>query len=722
MRFLTRDTSRAMSADSSSSNQRPEDHVNELNGTVLGSAVQARDIHGGIHLHQAFTPLPRPTQLPAGGILVDRAETLALLDAVCSDRAGTGVPKVAVVSGPAGIGKTAVALHWSHRERDAFPDGQLFADLRGHAMDTPVQPAEVLGRFIRAFGIAPERIPGDLAERSALYQSLVSGRRLVVVLDDALSAAQVSPLLPASADSIAIVTSRWRLAGLLMRGAKGVQLGRLSPAAALTLLKRTVGDDRVHGEPEAAGELVELCARLPLALCVAAARLATRPHWPLSEMVEALSHERRRLSELSVEDDMTIRAALTLSYKGLTPQEAGRVYRLLGLFPGATFDSRAVAATVGLPLVQVRHLLEVLTDANLLDDLPSGHYRFHDLTQLHARELAEQLDSVAIREEAVRRALDWFLYTAWGASQVVLPYRRVSREAVIHKPAEPIVFTGPVQALDWLEDEFANLRATTLAAFERGLFDVAWQLVDGIWPLFLYRGHHAERLEIDRLGLAAARACSNSPGEAKMLNRTGLALRTLGRLDEAADDFRGALEIWRREGNRQRVAGSLRRLGLVEKDRGRIDEAIALFGEALDDYRAMGRSRKVALTLCDLADAMTRRDRQAEAVECLTEARRLLAREPDPYNQARVLVLLGRARAGGPTVAADLLRRALEEMRRIGSDNGEAQALEALGDLALENGHRDDARERYQDARRILVRQGARSERLDDRLSHLGGN
>jgi len=710
-----------MSADSSSRNQRPEDHVNELNGTVLGSAVQARDIHGGIHLHQASTPLPRPTQLPAGGILVDRAETLALLDAVFSGPGGTGAPKVAVVSGPAGIGKTAVALHWSHRERDAFPDGQLFADLRGHAADAPVQPAEVLGRFIRAFGVAPGQIPGGLAERSALYQSLVSGRRLVVVLDDALSAAQVSPLLPASSDSVAIVTSRWRLAGLLMRGARGVQLGRLSPAAALTLLERTVGDDRVRGEPEAADELVKLCARLPLALCVAAARLATRPHWPLSEMVEALSYERRRLSELSVEDDMTIRAALTLSYQGLSPQEA-RVYRLLGLFPGTTFDSRAVAATVGLPLVQVRRLLEVLTDANLLDDLPGGQYRFHDLTRLHARELAEQLDSEATREETARRALDWFLYTAWSASQVVLPYRLLSRGAVIHEPAEPVVFTGSLQALDWLEDEFANLRAAVRAASERGLFDVAWQLVDGIWPLFLYRGHHTERLEIDRMGLAAARACSDSPGEAKMLNRTGLALRALGRLDEAADDFRGALEIWRREGNRQRVAGSLRRLGLVEKDRGRVDEAIALFKEALDDYRAMGRSRKVALMLCDLGDAMIGRDRQAEAVECLTEARRLLAREPDPYNQARVLVLLGRARAGGPTAAADLLERALEEMRRIGSDNGEAQALEALGDLALENGHRDDARERYEDARRILVRQGARSGRLDDRLSRLDGN
>lgn len=709
-----------MSADSSDRDQRSEGHVNELDGTVLGSAVQARDIHGGIHLHQAVTPLPRPTQLPAGSVLVNRGEALALLDDIGSGHGGMGVPNVAVVSGPAGIGKTAVALHWSHRERGEFPDGQLFADLRGHAADAPVQPAEVLGRFIRAFGIAPERIPGDLAERAALYQSLVSGRRLVIVLDDAFSAAQVSPLLPASADSVAIVTSRFRLAGLLVRGARGVQLDQLSTDAALTLLRRTVGEDRVHREPGAAGELVELCARLPLALCVAAARLATRPHWPLSEMVEALAHERQRLSELSVEDDMTIQAALTLSYHGLPPQ-AARVYRLLGLFPGTTFDSWAAAATVMIPRVQVRRLLEVLTDANLLDDVPGGGYRFHDLTRLHARELAEREESAKTRDETVRGALDWFLYTAWSASRTAMPYRRVPHQVVVHEPDDPRVFADPMEALDWLECEFDNLRSAGRVAFERELFPTTWQLVDAIWPLFLHRGHHAERLEVDRLGLAAARACSDSMAEAKMLNRTGLALRALGRLDEAAEDFRGALEIWSRMGDRPRMAGSLRRLGLLEMDRGRAGEAVVLFEEALDGYRAVGGARKIALVLCDLGNALAERGRAEEAVARLLEARRLLATEPDRYNRARVLILLGKVRAGGPAPAADLLEEGLEEMRRIGSGTGEAQALQAMGDLALESLGRDDARCLYEEARRILARSGARSRQLEDRLSRLDG-
>ncbi|WP_371782094.1 tetratricopeptide repeat protein [Streptosporangium subroseum] len=708
-----------MNPDFNDRNQRSEGQVNELSGTVLGPVLQARDVHGGVHLHQTSTPMPRPTQLPAGSIMVNRGEALALLDAIRSGHGEMGVPKVAVVSGPAGIGKTAVALHWSHRERGEFPDGQLFADLRGHAADAPASPTEVLGRFIRAFGIAPERIPGGLAERSALYQSLVSERRLVIVLDDALSTAQVSPLLPASANSVAIVTSRWRLAGLLLHGARGVQLGRLSTGAALELLERTVGDDRVRGEPDAAGELVRLCARLPLALCVAAARLATRPHWPLSEMVEALTHERQRLTALSVEDDMTVRAALTLSYHGLSPPEAARVYRLLGLFPGATFDSWAVAATVMLPRAQVRRLLGVLTDANLLDDVPGGSYRFHDLTRLHARELAEQQESEATRDQTVRRALDWFLYTASTASEAVMPYRDVFRQAVDHEPTEPLAFTDSVQALDWLEYEFDNLRAASRTAFERGLFPTTWQLVETLWPLFLYRGYHAERLEIELLGLAAARACSDSWAEAKMLNRAGLALRILGRLDEAVDDFRQALEIWRREENQQRMAGSQRRLGLVEMDRGHVDEAIELFEQALDGYRAADEPRKVALALCDLGNALIEKEREKEAVVYLTEARRLLASEADRYNQARVLILLGRARAEGSATAADLLARGLEEMRQIGSEIGEAQALQALGDLALKNRGQEDARRLYEEAQRVLARQGIQNRRLNDRLSRL---
>ena len=301
--------------------------------------------------------------------------------------------RVIVLTGPPGIGKTALAVHWGHARREDFPDGALYEDLHGHAPDGPARPSEVLGRFLRALGVAPHQVPAELAELTALYRSLVIDKQMLVVLDDALTAAQVYPLLPPSAGSVAVVTSRWRLGGLAVYGARVVQLDRLDSDAALELLSRTLGDDRALSDPHAARELVDLCAKVPLAVCVAGARLAARSRWPISEMVQALAQERRRLAALAMEDDMAVRPALDLSYRSLEPN-AARMYQTMGLYPGTRFDSNVAAAAAYVARSEARRLLGVLTDANLLDDAEDGQYRFHDLTRLHAREMAEQLESV----------------------------------------------------------------------------------------------------------------------------------------------------------------------------------------------------------------------------------------------------------------------------------------------------------------------------------------
>ncbi|MBB6470745.1 tetratricopeptide repeat protein [Sphaerisporangium rubeum] len=640
-----------------------------------------------------------------------------MLDALRSGDAAE-TPRIAVVSGPAGIGKTAMALHWAHQARKEFPDGQLYANLRGHAADDPVEPAEVLGLFIRAFGMPPDRIPGGLAERAALYQSLVSDRRLIVVLDDALSAAQVIPLLPSSAGGVTIVTSRRRLAGLRSRGAVGVQLDRLSDESALELLSRTLGDDRVRREHEAALALVDLCACFPLALCVMAARLATRPRWALAEMVEALTQERRRLIELPLEDEMPIRAALTLSYRNLPP-DAARAYRLLGLLPGSTFDDWTAAAALDVPRTQTGDLIAVLVDANMLDDATGGSYRFHDLTRLHARELAVQEDSAETRESVMRRVLDRYLTTTWTASRTIMPYR-LAWHSLEGEPAEGHTFTAPTQALDWLDHEFGNLRAAVRAAVDLGMSRTAWELVDAMWPLFVHRGHYAERLEIDLLGMRAAQADGNRYGEAKMLNRVGLAQRALGHTEKAVQYFEQALEIWTSLGERGRIAGSRRRLAIIELDRERSSQAAALFRQALDDYRALGDVRRTAITACDLADALLRGGDEQAALGHLGEAQRLLEAVDDRYSRARVLILLGRAQFAGPETAATLLEQGLQGMRDLGSVHGQARALEALGELALRLGRRTEAHQHFLSAQNLLVKAGARSDRLAELLSRLG--
>jgi tetratricopeptide (TPR) repeat protein len=671
-------------------------------GEIQGSVVQARDIQGGVHLHPHTVTLPVPSQLPAVGTIVNRENELAEIQAAWDGPSGAGSPKVALVSGPAGIGKSTVALHWAHEMRFRFPDGQLYADLRGNSTDEPVSPTEVLGLFVRALGIPPERIPGGLAELTGLYRSLAAGRKLIVLLDDARSAAQVRPLLPASSDSMAIVTSRFRLGGLLVGGARSVPLASLSVESSVDLLERMLGESRVTAEADAARSLVGLCARLPLAVCVAGARLATRPRWRLSEMVEALAHEQERLSTLSPgsgddDEELTIRAPLNVSYRALHPA-ARRAYRLLGVYPAATFDEWTAAALCGCQRATARDLLSTLADANLLDDLPSGRYQFYDLTRLHAREVAMTESTDAEREESFLRLVEWTLRAVTSARDTIRPDDHDERSAAVPSG----LFTDAAHALDWLDLEFGNLKATLQWAFSHGLFEETWRLVDAMWPLFLHRGHRSEGLEIDRLGLEAARAARNDEAEAKMLNRTGLTLRKLGDPEGAAADFRAALEIWTRLGNRYRMASSQRRLGFVEMDLGRFDTALELFSSALARFRELGEVRGAGLALYDIGKVLIMAGRPAEAVARLEEARRILAEVDDPYNHARTLILLGQAHPGDYEQAERLALTGLEEIRAIGSREGEARALEALAEIASTHGREDEARRYSREHRRVL--------------------
>jgi tetratricopeptide (TPR) repeat protein len=686
---------------------------------VFGPSIQARDIHGDLHVHQPpaaplASRLPPPSQLPPESRLTGRATDLAAMDTARDSR-------VMVLTGPPGVGKSALAVAWGHRVRTDFPDGVLFADLRGYAPDGPASTSDTLARFLKALGADYRQLPADLAELTGTYRSLVIDKRMVVILDDALSAAQVAPLVPSSPESVTVVTSRSRLGALTARGARVIPVDGLGPAAALELLTRTIGDDRARAEPHAARQLVDLCGHLPLAVCVVGARLAARTRWPVSEMVEAMTLERDRLAALTMEDDMVVRGALDISARAL-PAEAARMYRLMSLFPGTHFDSGLAAATASVPRGEAKRWLGRLTDANLLDDAEQGQYRFHDLTRLHAQERAETEEADEARDEAIRRMLDWYLDAVAHACRTVTPYRTDLVVDVRYPPAQPLRFDSSGAALDWLDRELPNVMAVARLAATRHVWSVAWQLADAAWPVFLYRGRYAQRLELDRLGLDTARADGDLLGQAKMLYKIGTSVLNIGQLDAAESYIQQAAAMWEGLGARNRVAGSQRRLGFVAMARHHPDDAIARFTRALTAYRELADARHVALTLIDLADALLETSRVSEAIAALKEAGSLLEDSPDPHNQARVLTRLGRAneRAGNLETADGYLRDALRAMREIGSDRGEAEALVSLGDLAASASRLDEARARYDEALRILVSLGsAEAERVRDRLARL---
>lgn len=689
----------------------------EISGDVHGFSIQARDIRGDVHVHQAAAQTPPPSQLPAAVRLTGRVADLTAMDSARASR-------LIVITGPPGIGKTSLAVTWGHRVRADFPDGVLYEDLHGYAPDGPGRPAESLGRFLRAFGVAPHHVPAELAELTNSYRSLSIDKRILVVLDDALTAAQIVPLLPSSPESLTIITSRKRLGALVSRGARIVQLGKLQPEDALDLLKGMLGEERTARERRAAQDLVELCGRVPLALCVAAARLAARSRWEIGEMVDALRQERQRLAVLTLEEDIAVHSSLEISYQGLH-QRAARMYRVMGLYPGTRFESGIAAAASFVPRAEAKQLLGTLADANLIDDDEGGRYLFYDLTRIHASEKAEQEESGAERAIVIRRTLDWFLTAATIAGQSLTPYRHDQPRDVVYQPAEPPRFASPRSALDWLDRELPEVMAVARFAAEQGEPKVTWQLADAMWPVFRYRGHHTERLEFDLMGLAAARVANDRLGVAKMLYRLGLAFLDLKRLDEADSTLRQALAAWDATGNAGRVAGCWRRLGLIAVARGHHDEAIEHFGRALDAYRQQGDSRHVALALSDLGSAFTAIGQAHDATASLNEASALLGRDADPYNRALLLIRLGQAheQAGQLEAAAEHLTEALRSMRSIGSDRGEAQALMSLGHLAEITRRPVVARDHYMQAQNILLRLGSpQAGAVTEKIERLAGS
>jgi tetratricopeptide (TPR) repeat protein len=662
---------------------------------LYGPTVQARDVHGGIHVRTAPPP-PTPRQLlPVTAYFTDRQDDQAALDQLLATGRdhGRGRPLI-VVTGPAGIGKTTLVSHWLRRHEAGFPDGQLYADLRGHTADGPARPDEILGRFLRALGAGA--VPTDPAEQASLWRSVTAGLRIAVMLDNAFTAAQIRPLLPGGTGGLVVVTSRRRLTGLRMDGAEFHPVRELGPAAGEELFIRGVGADRVTGELPAVRRVVSLCAGLPLAVCLASARLTARPGQPVAALADALAPDAGRLVALEVEGEATVRKALDASYAVLSP-EAARMYRILGVLPLPDFDSRTAAAACAEPLEPTARRLDELVEANVLEDIGPDTYRFHDLVRVHARDRARSTDTAAAREQALRRVADWYLQTATEAQRRITPIQFTLPRSYAHPSPLAAPFTDDRGALGWLDTQRTNLMTVLRLAAERGWHATAWQLVDAMWPLFLRLRHYDLWIEAHRIGLDAARSDGHREAERQMLNSGAIGLSAARRITDATEWYTASLAAAREAGDARDEGQALLGLGGCHLEADDLDSAVSHLDRAVETWAECGYPRGVALARILLGEVALARHDPERAADRFARAREELLAVADPHDAARALAFLGRARAltGDHDTGTALMEEALAVFTASGAAHWQARTLEMLADTAHERGEDGAARHYY---------------------------
>ena len=499
--------------------------------------------------HPGPAPRPVPAQLPADTAdftgRKEEADLLCALLAVQPPPSRPGAVAIAAVAGMGGIGKTTLAVHVAHRLRHWFPDGQLYASLRG--VGGLLCPAEVLARFLRDLGVPDTAVPADEDERAAAYRTAMAGRRILIVLDDAEDAAQVRPLLPGSAGCAVIVTSRTTLAAL--PGATLLDLAVFSQDEARTLFAAVAGPDRAAAEPEATARVLASCGGLPLAIRIAASRLAARPGW-------TVSHLAARLAELTA-GDLAVGVSLAVSYHALVTGRAdatdpARVFRLLGAAGMAVLSLPAITALAGQPAALVTMALEILTDAHLLQSPAPDHYRLHDLLRVYASELAASTDSEDDRNQAVSRMLRWYGEQAVIAGRVLEPERWFPDGPLFRAPVPAYpspTLARPAQALRWYEAELANLVTATRQAARLGLHDVASQIAFAMRTFFVRTPHREDWPAVSEIGVASARHLGDDGILASLLDCLAQAYAHLGRFAESRRCLDEELRIRRRTRN-----------------------------------------------------------------------------------------------------------------------------------------------------------------------------
>jgi DNA-binding SARP family transcriptional activator/tetratricopeptide (TPR) repeat protein len=721
----------------------PSPYLAELHRAILAGGVTAPAGRPAVPVRPA--PPPVAAQLPARRAdFRGRADVLARLDELSAGADGAG-PVVLVITGTAGVGKTATAVQWAHRVLDRFPDGQLFADLRGYSPGPPARPIDVHAAFLRALAVPPERVPADVAEAAAMFRSIVAGRRMLVLLDNARDAEQVRPLLPGGTTGAVIVTSRNDLTGLVaLDGATALSLDMLPADDAYHLLAGVLGADRTVGQAAAVKELVALCARLPLALRIAGARLAGQPGRPVADYVAEL-RDGDRLGELQVDGDphAAVRGAFALSYRAL-PAPARRLFRRLGLAPGVTVTTDAAAALAGVVPAHARRLLAQLVRASLLDPVGPDRYAMHDLLHLYAAEQARAEDGADRIRLAEERLFRYLLLAVDAAARFLYPHMVRAPVADLAPSGGDRVawpaFADRAAALAWLDAERPTLVAAVHQFAAHGAPAHAWRLADSLRGYYHLRMHAAEWLAMAQTAAAAARTDGDPRGqasahldlalmpwhqgrhgeaithyrhalrfavragwvqaEAAALGQLGNLYRQTGSGRRAAEMYRRVIQLSRRTGNLASEAVSAGNLGLVFWEQGRLAQAVDQYEMAMPLLRKIGSASAEAVVLANLSEAK-RALGQLDVAVRFADAARTLTREvghrPSEGDILRCEAAI-HLDAGRYEAALGAAQQALLIAQEVGHARFEGNALNVIGAVELATGRWRQAADRYREA------------------------
>ncbi|MFD0199149.1 MULTISPECIES: AfsR/SARP family transcriptional regulator [Saccharothrix] len=673
-------------------------------GVEPGPAL--REAHQRVLADEPAVPPHRvgvPRQLPVRPrIFVGRHRALRELDAAVS---GSTVA-ISAINGPAGIGKTALAVHWAHEVAPRFPDGQLYVNLRGYdPSGRPMSPTDALRGFLEALDVPPSRIPPTVQAQASLYRSLLADRKVLVVLDNARDADQVRPLLPGTPGCLVLVTSRDRLTGLVVReGARPVRLDLLDRDEAVALLEAGVGRARSAVEPEAVDRLVTRCSGLPLALAVVAARTAAEPSAPLRAFADELAADHTRLDALDTGDRLTsVRDVFSWSYRYLG-DTAARLFRLLGLHPGPDLSAPAAASLAALPLAEARRALVELTRAHLVAEHVPGRYALHDLLRAYAADLLTEQHPPADPHEARTRLVDHFLRTAEQADKALYPERKPVDPPPPRPGVRPERAESHAAALDWYRAEFRTLLAVAGHAAEHASDARAWLIPECTATYFHSSGHWLEWLEVCRKALRAAERLGDVRGQAGMHRGLGRAATLLHRWTEAGEHLDTARRLFHDLGDRVSEGYVLVNLSGVRKADGGPAEALPLQLSALELFRELGHAHGQARALTSSSWSYHLLGRHEEAVRHAADAIERYEELTDLPGHAAALGTLGLAyrELGRLDDALAMIRKSLDLFVRSGDRYYEAGVWRDLGETHRRAGDREAARAALRNALTIF--------------------